>query len=593
MLFTGLRFIRYALLVGLGFAAQHAYSAAPYVHTQPAGPIRSTNAILNGMVVPRGEVTTAWFEWGTDTSYGNTTAPIEVGSGTATVRVRTKLPDLAPGSVYHYRLVAANTSGTVAGFDNTVATGVKVVALHRNPYDRDVNLLPRVTNAVGIACGYYHSLALKDDGTVVAWMRGDLQPTFGQTDVPQDLGNVVAIAAGHSHGLAVREDGSVVTWGMDLRRAVVPVPAEATNVIAVAAGDFHSLALTSEGKVLAWGSLVYEGQTRIPSGLSNVVAIAAGNTHSLALKADGTVVRWGWDLGWSSAPPSDLTNVVAISSRDWHDLALRVDGTVAAWSSRGFNETNVPTGLTGVVAVAAGLARNIVITNGGKALDFGDPRSPFYVGTLHPDQRDLAAIASGIDHSIALTRADFAPYTFPAFTLTTTNTEMVGRIYIHQPNGGLAEARLASLPTNGVVYQYTDGTRGALITEPGTVLTDPLGRFVYVPYPFAIGAPADSLAYSGSSSDGTEIPVTSEPISVIPAPVIESIQLIGRTNSVITFNGFSNTVYRLGTSSYLTNWGVLSVSTQSPANGVFSLSYTNSASASGAFIKLEAFPGTW
>jgi hypothetical protein len=402
---------------------------------------------------------------------------------------------------------------------------------------------------------------------------------------------VVAIAAGHSHGLAVREDGSVVTWGVDLFRAAVPVPAEATNVIAVAAGDSHSLALTSEGKVLAWGSAIYNGQTLIPSGLSNVVAIAAGHTHNLALKADGTVVRWGTTLGWPG-DPSGLTNVVAISSRAWHSLALRADGTVAAWNGLRYGEANVPPGLTGVVAIAAGIARNIMITNGGKAFEFGDPRSPFYVGTLHPDQRDLAAIASGYDHSIALTRADFAPYTLPAFTLTTTNTEMVGRIYIHDPNGGLAEARLDSIPTNGVVYQYTGGTRGALITEPGTTLTDPLGRFVYVPKVSAIGAPADSLAYSGSSSDGTEIPLTSEPISVIPAPVIESIQLIGRTNSVITFTGFSNTMYRLGTSSYFTNWGVLSVSTQAPANGVFSLSYTNRITG-GTFIKLEAYPGTW
>jgi hypothetical protein len=325
--------------------------------------------------------------------------------------------------------------------------------------------------------------------------------------------------------------------------------------------------------------------------LSNVVAIAAGHTHNLALKADGTVVRWGTTLGWPG-DPSGLTNVVAISSRAWHNLALRADGTVAAWNGLRYGEANVPAGLTGVVAIATGIARNIMITNDGKAFEFGDPRSPFYVGTLHPDQRDLAAIASGYDHSIALTRADFALYSLPAFTLTTTNTEMVGRIYIYDPNGGLAEARLDSIPTNGVVYQYTGGTRGALITEPGTTLTDPLGRFVYVPNPSAIGAPADSLAYSGSS-EGTEISVASEPISVIPKPVIESFQLIGRTNSIITFTGFSNTVYRLGTGSYLTNWGVLSVSTQSPASGVFSLGYTNSASANGTFIKLEAYPGTW
>ena len=45
---------------------------------------------------------------------------------------------------------------------------------------------------VAIAAGGTHSLALKQDGTVVAW--GNYQ--FGQTDVPLGLANVVAIAAG-------------------------------------------------------------------------------------------------------------------------------------------------------------------------------------------------------------------------------------------------------------------------------------------------------------------------------------------------------------------------------------------------------------
>jgi alpha-tubulin suppressor-like RCC1 family protein len=40
---------------------------------------------------------------------------------------------------------------------------------------------------MAIAAGQYHSLALKENGTVVAWG----QNTFRQTNVPPDLTNVV------------------------------------------------------------------------------------------------------------------------------------------------------------------------------------------------------------------------------------------------------------------------------------------------------------------------------------------------------------------------------------------------------------------
>src|SRR5687767_3244865 len=56
----------------------------------------------------------------------------------------------------------------------------------------------------GMTCGSYHSLALKQDGTVVAW---------GQTSVPAGLSNVVAVAAAADNSLALKSDGTVVGWG--------------------------------------------------------------------------------------------------------------------------------------------------------------------------------------------------------------------------------------------------------------------------------------------------------------------------------------------------------------------------------------------
>ena len=57
----------------------------------------------------------------------------------------------------------------------------------------------------------HHSLALTDDGTVVAWGRND----YGQSTVPAGL-KAVQIAGGVYHSLALTDDGTVVAWGLEL-----------------------------------------------------------------------------------------------------------------------------------------------------------------------------------------------------------------------------------------------------------------------------------------------------------------------------------------------------------------------------------------
>jgi hypothetical protein len=89
-----------------------------------------------------------------------------------------------------------------------------------------------------IAGGMSHSLALKNDGTVVGW--GSNQ--FGQASPPEGLTGVVAITAGFSHSVALKSDGTVVAWGFN-NFGIATVPVGLSGVKAIAAGYFHSLAL--------------------------------------------------------------------------------------------------------------------------------------------------------------------------------------------------------------------------------------------------------------------------------------------------------------------------------------------------------------
>ena len=69
---------------------------------------------------------------------------------------------------------------------------------------------------------------------------------FGQADVPLDTTNIVQISAGAEHSLALKRDGSVIAWGGG---ESTNVPPALTNATSVAAGGSHSLALTSDGSI--------------------------------------------------------------------------------------------------------------------------------------------------------------------------------------------------------------------------------------------------------------------------------------------------------------------------------------------------------
>ena len=217
------------------------------------------------------------------------------------------------------------------------------------------------TNAIGVAAGAWHTLALRADGGVLAWGEN----YDGQCDVPADLVNAVAVAAGGYHSLALRADRTVVAWGANSSGQATP-PAGLSNIKAVAAGSWHSLALRSNGTVVGWGDDSL-GQTDVPAGLANVVAIAAGGNHSLALLVDGTVVAWGENTDASGAfagqstVPFGLSHVVSIAAGDYHSLAVKDDGSLVVWGDNSEGQSQPPTGLTGVVGAVGGGSHSVAL----------------------------------------------------------------------------------------------------------------------------------------------------------------------------------------------------------------------------------------
>lgn len=110
--------------------------AAPLVKSFAAGPVQPDAADLNGEVDPQGSSTKYWFEWGTKdcSSPGADCESLpadhaaSAGEGQLYTYVSERLSNLSPGSTYHFRLVAENSSGTTKGPDEEFTTAAPELA---------------------------------------------------------------------------------------------------------------------------------------------------------------------------------------------------------------------------------------------------------------------------------------------------------------------------------------------------------------------------------------------------------------------------------------------------------------------------------
>ncbi len=98
--------------------------APPSVSTGVASQVTREAATLNATVNPNGEqVTACAFEYGTTAAYGTSVPCAQApGRGEATVSTSAQLTGLHNNTLYHYRVVATNRSGTSEGSDGTFKT---------------------------------------------------------------------------------------------------------------------------------------------------------------------------------------------------------------------------------------------------------------------------------------------------------------------------------------------------------------------------------------------------------------------------------------------------------------------------------------
>ena len=227
-----------------------------------------------------------------------------------------------------------------------------------------------------VAIGYYHSVFLKIDGTVLTCgyntdgqlgdnstsHRNYLQKVHGESNVGF-LDSIIAISAGAHHSIALKADGTVWAWGYSVGLTPVKV-SNLSQVVAISAKGYSNLALRSDSTVWSWGQNDHGQlgtgdyapysipvQVKGVSGigfLKGAIAVAAGDEHSLVIKSDGTVFSFGYNfygqLGDGTAIDRNtpvqvlgigasgfLNNAVNIKAGGQHTICSLNDGRIIGW----------------------------------------------------------------------------------------------------------------------------------------------------------------------------------------------------------------------------------------------------------------------
>lgn len=243
------------------------------------------------------------------------------------------------------------------------------------------------------------------------------------------VGPYKAMAAGGSHTLAVKADGSLMAWGLnrsgqlgdgsaiDKTTPVQVGTAKTWSVIA--AGEFHTVALFGTNcavngcPLYAWGfnqnGQLGDGTTndiRTPTKIGTVttwIAVAAGRAHTLAIKKDGSLWAWGRNFSGQLGIGADTTSFfplpdklvpTAVGSAKWkavaagenHSIGVQIDGTTHTWGTREVGQT----GQGGYSAVVAPYTK------------FDSVPTPLSALATSPPSFQAVAIAAGYNHTLAV-----------------------------------------------------------------------------------------------------------------------------------------------------------------------------------------------
>jgi len=256
----------------------------PVAITNPVTYIASFSATLNGSVDPHGLTTTVYFQYGTTTSYGHTTAS-QTKTGNTYQNVAANISGLTASTTYHFRTVAANSAGTRYGADRTFttlsATGPPVVIT--NPATFIASFSARLNGTVdphGLATTVYFQY-----GTTTSYgLTTPNQSKTGNTyqNVAGNIGGLTASTTYHFRVVGTNSAGT--TYGSD--RTFTTLSATGPPVVTTnSATNVASFSATLNGTIDPHGlttTVYFQYGTTTNYGLTTAIQSKTGNTYQNA-----------------------------------------------------------------------------------------------------------------------------------------------------------------------------------------------------------------------------------------------------------------------------------------------------------------------
>jgi len=279
---------------------------------------------------------------------------------------------------------AIKTDGTLWtwGLNSNGQLGVNNTASRLTP----VTTILGGTNWKSVACGGYHIVAIKTDGTLWNWgsnLFGQLgvnDITSRSTPVTTILGgtNWKSVAGGLYHTAAIKTDGTLWNWGFNSygQLGVNDTPTRSTPVTTILGGtnwksvscrEGNTAAIKTDGTLWTWGrndrgqlgvndNIARSTPVTTILGGTNWKSVSCGGYHTSAIKTDGTLWLWGFNnngqLGvnntiFRSTPVTTIlggTNWKSVDCGGGNTAAIKTDGTLWTWGynfygSLGVNNT--------------------------------------------------------------------------------------------------------------------------------------------------------------------------------------------------------------------------------------------------------------
>jgi len=337
--------------------------------TQRNTPVTTTAGGSNWKQVSSGYVNTAAIKTdGTLWTWGNNSYG-QLGDNTTTQRITpvttfvggTNWKQVASGG---YHTAAIKTDGTLWtwGRNNSGQIGNNAIDTRSIP----VTTFAGGTNWKQVAGGFNHTTAIKTDGTLWAWgsnstgQLGDNTATPRITPLTTFAGgtNWKQVSGGYFHTTAIKTDGTLWTWGDNAagrlgdnttiqRNTPVTTFTGGTNWKQVTCRGTHTAAVKTDGTLWTWGTntngqlgnnITTERLTPVTTfaGGTNWKQVTCGDAHTSAIKTDGTLWTWGdgarGALGNNTISQRNTPVTTAAGGTNWKQVTCGGTHTAAVTS---------------------------------------------------------------------------------------------------------------------------------------------------------------------------------------------------------------------------------------------------------------------